>query len=176
MTNKNIFAALAAIIIVGLGVYIFTNFELNKKVKVGDYEDRVRQTEPGDHPEVDRDANDGVMADNKSSIVWNFKDAGESNGIPYTSVVVVINNKSYEVGKFTGSCSEIGATGGVDGKGLLAGELSAAQCWFAGGGDEIGVFAHEDGGFDIMVGELGEGVDGGAFFRSNFKIKQTIRF
>lgn len=175
MNNKNIFAAIAVIIILGLGVYVFTNFEINKKVTVGDYGDRIRQTEPGDHPEVDHGADEGVATNNKSSVVWNFKDAGETQGIPYTSVVVVINNKSYDMGKFQGSCSVIGSTGGVDSKGLLAGELSAAQCWFAGGGDEIRVFAHEDGGYDIMVGELGEGVDGGAFFRGNFKIKQSIR-
>lgn len=61
-----------------------------------------------------------------------------------------------------------------DGKGLLAGELAAAQCWFAGGGDEIGVFAHEDGGFDIMVGQLGEGEEGSGVFRGNFHIRNTI--
>ena len=79
------------------------------------------------------------------------------------------------MGTFAGSCSEIGASGGIDGKGLLAGELGAAQCWFAGGGNEIGVFADEDGGLEVMVGELGEGEEGAGMFRGDFSIKNTIK-
>ena len=85
--------------------------------------------------------------------------------------LVYVDGKEYVVGTFEGSCAEIGASGGVDGKGLLAGELAAAQCWFAGGGDEIGVFAHEDGGYQIMVGTLEEPIEGGAGFRGDFGIK-----
>lgn len=73
-------------------------------------------------------------------------------------------------------CSEVGASGGVDGQGLLAGELSATQCWFAGGGDKIGVFAHEDGGVDIMVGTLDEGSADIAPFRGDFEVRQSIEF
>ncbi len=113
-------------------------------------------------------------ADAKISIAWRFADAGETEAIPYSSVTAVIHGQAYEVGKFAGSCSEIGASGGIDGKGLLAGELSAAQCWFAGGGDEIGVFANEGGGYDIMVGGLSEGEEGSAMFRGDFKIKTHI--
>ncbi len=110
----------------------------------------------------------------KSSIEWRFTDAGEVDAMPHTNVMVVINGTAYDTGTFTGSCSEIGASGGVDGKGLLAGELSAAQCWFAGGGNEIGVFAHEDGGFDIMVGFLSEGEEGSGLFRGDFEVKESI--
>jgi hypothetical protein len=110
----------------------------------------------------------------KSSIVWRMSDAGEADNIPYTSVTVLVNGEAYDMGKFQGTCAEIGASGGVDGKGLLAGELSAVQCWFAGGGDEIGVFAHEDGGFDILVGVLEEPIEGSAGFRGNFTGKYTI--
>ena len=41
--------------------------------------------------------------------------------------------------------------------------------------NEIGVFAHEDGGFDVMVGELSEGEGGAGMFRGNFSIKNTIK-
>lgn len=123
--------------------------------------------------EID-DATKSVGGDTKSSIVWRFESAGEIDAIPYTAVTVVINGTAYGMGKFTGSCSEIGASGGVDGTGLLAGELSAAQCWFAGGGNEIGVFAHEDGGFDIMVGELSEGDAETPLFRGDFNVKTSI--
>ncbi len=115
-----------------------------------------------------------AAANPQASITWKFTSAGETDNIPYTSVAVTVDGKSYDMGKFQGSCSEVGASGGIDGKGLLAGELSAAQCWFAGGGDEIGVFANEDGGYDIMVGGLSEGEEGGAMFRGDFKLKTHI--
>ncbi len=107
-------------------------------------------------------------------ISWQYASQAEVDGIPYTHVTAVIDGTEYAVGAFTGSCSEIGESGGVDGKGLLAGELSATQCWFAGGGNEVGVFAHEDGGYQILVGELGEGEEGAGLFRGNFEIKIDI--
>ncbi len=127
------------------------------------------QTAPGDHPEEDQ------VTVTPSDITWRFTSAGEVQGIPYTKVTVSINGVDYEAGAFTGSCSEIGANAGIDGKGLLIGEIAAAQCWFAGSGDEVGVFGHEDGGFEIMVGELSEGEQGMGLFRGNFKIIHTIR-
>lgn len=124
----------------------------------------------------DRDANEDVSANAAASISWRFADAGEVDAMPYTNVTVVVNGAAYDMGKFIGSCSEIGASGGIDGKGLLVGELSAAQCWFAGGGNEIGVFGHEDGGVEIMVGSLSEGEEGAGMFRGDFSIKNTVRF
>lgn len=115
-----------------------------------------------------------TSASAEAKISWQFIDAGEREYIPYTKVLVTVGTKVYDMGEFQGSCAEIGANGGVDGKGLLAGELSAAQCWFAGGGDEIGVFAHEDGGYDIMVGTLEEPIEGSAGFRGNFEVKIPI--
>ena len=117
----------------------------------------------------------GGVGDTKTSIAWRFTSAGEVDAMPYTNVAVVVNGKTYEMGKFLGSCSEVGASGGIDGEGLLAGELSAAQCYFAGGGNEIGVFAHEDGGFQIMVGELSEGDAETPPFRGDFEIKVDIQ-
>lgn len=110
----------------------------------------------------------------KIGIEWEFESMGEIQSVPYTKVFVIINGTSHDTGSFPGSCSEVGASGGIDGKGLLAGELAATQCWFAGSGDEIGVFAHEDGGYDIMVGELGEPEEGAASFRGNFEVKITL--
>lgn len=137
------------VLVIGLGVYAFMNPQIFERFT----------------PDA---------TDSKTSITWRFTEADEVEAVPYTNVAVVINGTSYEAGKFAGSCQEIDASGGVDSKGLLAGELSGAQCWFAGSGDEIGVFAHEDGGFDMMVGELGEGEQGSPLFRGNFTIKNTI--
>lgn len=121
-----------------------------------------------------KDSQEKMMA-SEPTITWNTTDAGEREDIPYTHVAVTVNGTLYEVGDFQGSCSEVGATGGVDGKGLLAGELSAVQCWYAGGGDEIGVFAVEDGSYEIMVGQLDEPTEGSGGFRGNFEIKTQIK-
>lgn len=104
------------------------------------------------------------------SISWTTQSSGERDNIPYTKVAVVINGTTHDLGEFQGSCSEIGESGGVDGGGLLAGELSAVQCWFAGGGDEIGVFAHEDHGVQVLVGRLEESIEGSAGFRGDFHL------
>jgi hypothetical protein len=160
---------LSVLVIGGAGYVAFTPDVLPEPKETAD--DGV-QTEPGDHREVDHDANEGMQAD--ASIHWKFDDAGEREHIPYTRVSVQVGEEVYDMGEFQGSCSQVGATGGVDGKGLLAGELSAVQCWFAGGGDEIGVFAHEDGGYQIMVGTLEEPIEGSAGFRGDFEIKVDI--
>ncbi len=164
-THKG-FVGIAVMIVLGLAVlggagYVALHPELLKPA--GD--DGI-QTEPGDHMEVDHEA--------EVSIQWEFNAVGDVDGIPQTKVSVRVGDSFHEVGTYAGSCTEVGASGGVDGAGLLAGELSAAQCWFAGGGDEIGVFAHEDGGYEIMVGELGEPTAEEGGFRGNFKIKQSI--
>jgi hypothetical protein len=166
-----VLVVLVVIVGVGGGYYVAMNPSLLQRDA-----NNVENTEEQATPE-DRNVNNGTAGvSQKSSIEWRFAGAGEEDNIPYTNVTVVINNIPYEVGKFQGSCSEIGASGGVDGTGLLAGELSGAQCWFAGGGDEVGVFAHEDGGFDIMVGGLSEGIEGGAFFRGDFEIRQSVQY
>lgn len=166
-THRGFAAATALLVVLGLliiggGAYV----AFNPQVLQAPSEEV--QTEAGDHPEEEQ------PADAKTSISWKFESAAEVDNIPRTKVLVTVNNKVYDMGTFQGSCAEIGATGGVDGKGLLAGELSAAQCWFAGGGDEIGVFAHEDGGYDIMVGALEESIEGSAGFRGNFEVKIPI--
>jgi len=110
------------------------------------------------------------------TIVWTFQDGGEKDFIPYTKVFVTVNGILHSVGDFQGSCNEIGEEGGVDGEGLLAGELSAVQCWFAGGGDEIGIFAVEDGSLELMTGVLEEPIEGSAGFRGNFVIRPEFKF
>ncbi len=159
---------IAGLLVLGGGAYIVMN---PKAVgETGDaHEQQADRKGPKGWIELDSSATA------KTSISWKFNDMDfDANNTPHTEVTAVVNGKEYVVGTFEGSCSEIGASGGVDGKGLLAGELSAAQCWFAGGGDEIGVFAHEDGGYQIMVGTLEEPIEGGAGFRGDFKIKTDI--
>ncbi len=164
-------------IVIGGGTYVALNPEV---MKISTEE---QATTTGDGTETERKGSDkwieidsAQIGTAKASISWKFTDMDfDAANTPHTEVTAIVNGKEYVVGTFEGSCSEVGASGGVDGKGLLAGEVSAAQCWFAGGGDEIGVFAHEDGGYQIMVGSLsepdGEGATG---FRGDFKIKTDI--
>lgn len=181
MTTHKGFAAVTALIVVlglivlgGAGYVALNPQVMGTSEQVQETDDGV-QTEPGDHQEVDRDANDGMQANAKTTISWRLTNAGENTeGMPQTNVIAVVDGKSYETGKYLGSCSEIGASGGIDAKGLLAGELSAVQCWYAGSGNEIGVFAHEDGGYQILVGELSEGEAGAGLFRGAFEIKIDI--
>lgn len=169
-TTRGFAAVTALLIVLGIVViggagYVALNPEVLKAPAASD--DGV-QTEPGDHPEEEQPASG-------NGISWKIESAGEIEATPYTKVSVTVDGKTYDMGSFAGSCSQVGASGGVDGKGLLAGELSAVQCWFAGGGDEIGVFAHEDGGYQIMVGGLSE-PDGESSqgFRGDFSIKYDI--
>lgn len=164
--------ALATVLLVVLGLalvsgagYVAMNPEVLKKSSG----DAARQ-------ENTADASAKMAAGADISVSWRIADAGEVDGIPRTSVTAIINGTEHDMGTFTGSCSELGASGGVDGKGLLAGELSAVQCWYAGGGDEIGVFANEGGGIDIMVGALDEGTAETPGVRGGFEVKSSIMF
>lgn len=133
------------------------------------------QTAPGDHPEEDHNASEGVSASAKTSISWKLTDLGERDYAPYTKIEVIINGTTYDAGEHMGHCdTDVGATGGIDGGGLLPGELSARQCWWGGGGHEIGVFAHEDGGYQIMVGYLDEGGAHDPGMRGDFKVRTDI--
>jgi hypothetical protein len=172
MNHHTGFAAVAALLVI-VGAIILGGIgyvALNPSALHAPAPEDGEQVAPGDHPETDHEAHDGAHA----SIAWRFADAGETDGVPRTSVTVAIDGTVHAVGSFAGSCSELGASGGIDGKGLLAGELSAAQCWFAGGGNEIGVFANEDGGYDVMVGDLSEGESGAGVFRGDFKVRAAL--
>ncbi len=105
------------------------------------------------------------------SFTWEFKDvtkASDTNSS--TQVSLVAGGKSHVLGTYQGSCKTVAANEtGVLGEKADADELSPrVQCWFAGGGDEIGLF--KDGaGYSVKVGQLEEGIEGGAAFRGNFK-------
>ncbi len=122
---------------------------------------------------ANQDTTDGVPKE--AVISWKFIDMDfDAHNTPHTEVTSVVNGKQYVVGTFAGTCKEIDATGGADGKGLLAGELSAVQCMWGDDGSEIGVFAHEDGGYQIMAGTLSTGEGKYPFSRGNFKVKADI--
>lgn len=97
------------------------------------------------------------------SYAWTFNDKGEdASGMPSTEVS--LNGKV--VGTYSGRCSVIKDTSWK----LLDGEKDGVICWWAGGGDEIGVF---EGGI-VKTGDLSEGDAETAGTRGNFKTLFTI--
>jgi hypothetical protein len=83
---------------------------------------------------------------------WQFTDRGTDNGLPHTAVVLAIKDKTYDLGIHIGSCTVIDGTTWQ----LQPGELSGAICYFAGGGDELGVFK-EGAAYVIKSGPVDEG-------------------
>ena len=152
--NKKIVWGLGIIILAGIAWYMW-----------GGAGQKVADTSPDNAPLS------GKIVPN-----WKFESQGvdETIGAERTKVTLILGDTTYDAGTYNGSCAEIGATGGVDGKGLVAGEVSGVQCWFAGGGDEVGLFS-KDGTLTLQHGELGEPQgDGTGAFRGNFKTLLTI--
>ena len=104
-----------------------------------------------------------VAADISSRVVDEGIDATTS--APLSKVIFTIRGKEYDTGTYLGSCSEV--------SGLLENELSGSLCWFAGGGDEVGVF-RENGQVVIKHGEVEEGTAESSGFRGNWKTLFTI--
>lgn len=108
----------------------------------------------------------------KHSVTWKFETVAEAkdDGTPQkTNVTVTWDGSSHDGGTYEGSCAEIDGSNGT----LQDGEVSAALCWFAGAGDEIGVF-EENGGYVLKHGEQQEPSGEGAGFRGNFKTLITL--
>jgi hypothetical protein len=72
---------------------------------------------------------------------WRFTSfEGTEDGLPpRTDVALITNGDTYNLGGYPGSCAELAPAE------LLPGEVSGVLCWWAGAGDEIGVFTLEDG-------------------------------
>ncbi len=114
---------------------------------------------------------------------WSFENVPEGvDGIPHTKVTlqvdescgegsksVVVNSDKFNIGTYEGSCNEIQqGEKGVTGEYADRTERSRVQCWFAGGGNEIGVY-QVDFDWGINVLELGEGDGDNPPFRGNGK-------
>ena len=152
--NK-IYAGLALLVILVIAIYFV--FTTNKTPVPGIATSTTESTQP-------------------KVFSWSLKDEGidATTTAQRTSVALVADGISYDAGTYNGSCQTITANGGVDGTGLTTGEITGIQCWFAGGGDEIGVF-NENGALVLKHGELGEPQgDGTGAFRGNFTTLLTI--
>ncbi len=96
-------------------------------------------------------------------VAWAFQEKTPEpmTGAPVVQVTATINGTEYDAGTYNGSCIEI------DEENLPAEEAAGIVCWWAGFGDEIGVFV-EDGKIIVKHGEIQEGDEGAVPTRGNF--------
>lgn len=107
-----------------------------------------------------------------SRFAWSFAEMEEdASGVPSTRVMLTdtTNGKKYDLGARTGSCSTIESSSWT----LLAGEQTGVICWFAGGGEELGVF-QENGSLIVKAGILEEGTAETPGLRGDFKTFAVI--
>ena len=104
-----------------------------------------------------------IASKHAEGFAWTYqtvenKDSGEIK----TKVFLLTQGKKYDTGLYTGNCNQI------DSSRLTDGEVSAVLCWYAGFGDEIGVFK-DSTGYTVKHGEVQEGTAEDKGFRGNFK-------
>lgn len=96
-------------------------------------------------------------------VSWEFVSEGEAEfGAPITRVFVVSEGNRNDLGTAQGSCSELSSTE------LQENQVSGALCWWAGAGEEFGVF-EEQGGFVVKKGTQEEPTAESEGFRGNFE-------
>lgn len=96
------------------------------------------------------------------AIAWEFEEAGEVDGIPQTRVKAFIDGTTHELGVSQGSCAEIASDT------LEENQVSGALCWYAGAGDEYGIFL-ENERYVVKKGVQEEGTAESAGFRGDFE-------
>lgn len=104
-----------------------------------------------------------VPSKHTEGFAWTYqtvenKDTGEIK----TRVFLLTPTKKYDTGLYSGTCSQMKSSN------LIEGEISAVLCWYAGFGDEIGVFK-DSNGYVVKHGEVQEGTAEDKGFRGNYK-------
>lgn len=101
---------------------------------------------------------------------WTFVySEADDKEIPHTKVTLNYRGESHSLGNYEGSCKEVLVNElGIFEEKADPGEIARIQCWFAGSGDEIGVF-QEGQSIVVKAGELGEAGSNGESFRGNFE-------
>jgi hypothetical protein len=109
----------------------------------------------------------GLPSDDRFS--WSFDSLGEDpeTFAPKTSVRLHKGSKAYDVGTYSGSCTD------VQDAELEDNQTMGALCWWAGFGDEVGVF-RENGGHVLKHREIEEGTAESAGFIGQWKVLFTL--
>lgn len=105
------------------------------------------------------------LAQNEAlSYAWTFTDNGynEATYANSTNVTLTVNGKIYNIGTYNGSCSELGS------EALDSNQITGVLCWWAGAGDEIGIFT-ENGKLVVKHGDHEEPTAESEGFRGNFE-------
>ncbi len=92
---------------------------------------------------------------------WTFEDSTTDEASPKTTVKLSAGGAISTIGTFSGSCAEQDTD-------LLPNEKSKVVCWWAGGGEEIGIFT-ENGKDVVNVGQIDEGTAEEGGFRGDFE-------
>ncbi len=108
----------------------------------------------------------GVLVETRGETEWLISDSGAfaESGAPLTTIGLRIHGEQRGLGTYEGSCFIVEESEWE----LLEGEKSGIICWFAGGGQEIGIF-EEDGKEVVKVGDVDEGSAEEPGIRGNFK-------
>ena len=97
------------------------------------------------------------------TFAWRFvtKEA-EGELPPRTQVALITNGEVYDLGEYAGSCAELSNDQ------RLSGEVAGVLCWWAGVGDELGVFL-EKGSYVVKHGVQEEPTAESEGSRGNFE-------
>lgn len=139
MTQQSWWWVLGAVVVIGL-IAVFIN---------------MKGTSPEPKDEGLLEAAAGTVSV-KPSLEWEFAPAGgdPETGAYKTSVALFVDGERRELGVYTGSCSVLGGEESL--RSLVEGEVTGVICWFAGGGDELGVF-YENNAYVVKKGVIEEG-------------------
>lgn len=104
---------------------------------------------------------------NNPKFEWEFSPAGGDpvTGAFKTSVVLLVEGEQHELGMYSGSCSVLGGDFSWE---RAPGEVTGVICYFAGAGDELGVF-YENGDYVVKKGVIEEGSEETPSFRGNYE-------
>lgn len=135
--------------------------------------------EPGDEAEQEADttADSSSAASGKVTVAWTIEDLGEDEySQPRNRISAIINGTSHEVGTFNGNCGEVGAEKESFYMETLAdsGAVAGVSCYWAGYGDEIGIFK-TDAGLSIRTREIGEGTGVSGPSQTEFTTKLDLK-
>ena len=108
------------------------------------------------------------------SFEWTFAVVGgnPTSGADKTEVTLTHDGVVKVIGTYEGGCSVLGGEG-ASGWPLAEGEVTAVICYWAGAGDEVGVF-YENGVYVVKHGALEEGTAEEAGTRGGYETLFTI--
>jgi len=161
--NKKIISVIAAIIMLGALYVLSNNTKTKTKTPLSTPQQEATTTIQTET------AKSTTSTSTSISHEWHFSAHEDPDGMNRTDVSLTVNNENHILGTYDGACFLVAPDKtGITGEFADPNEIDRAQCYFAGGGNEIGLFKEGDT-ILVKVGELSEGSMEDAPFRGNFK-------